>query len=83
MTAEETRSEAEAKHGASPFLAPAYAIREVPFDAPYSCRKNMDASFAFEVPITSYEAIGSPVLVKLIEMVKHGSTSRLSLGCNN
>ena len=36
MTAEETRSEAEAKQGASPFVAPAYAIREVPFDAPYS-----------------------------------------------
>ena len=36
MTAEETRSEAEAEQGASPFVAPAYAIREVPFDAPYS-----------------------------------------------
>ena len=36
MTAEETRSEAEANQGASPFVAPAYAIREVPFDAPYS-----------------------------------------------
>jgi uncharacterized membrane protein len=36
MTAEETRSEAEAAQGASPFAAPAYAIREVPFDAPYS-----------------------------------------------
>ena len=35
MTAEETRSEAEAEQGASPFVAPAYAIREVPFDAPY------------------------------------------------
>jgi uncharacterized membrane protein len=36
MTAAETRPEAEAKQGASPFVAPAYAIREVPFDAPYS-----------------------------------------------
>ena len=36
MTAEETRSEAEAEQEASPFVAPAYAIREVPFDAPYS-----------------------------------------------
>lgn len=36
MTAAETRSEAEANQGASPFPAPAYAIREVPFDAPYS-----------------------------------------------
>jgi hypothetical protein len=34
MTAEETRSEAEAEQGASPFVA--YAVREVPFDAPYS-----------------------------------------------
>ena len=33
MTAEETRSEAEAEQGASPFVA--YAVREVPFDAPY------------------------------------------------
>jgi hypothetical protein len=36
MTAAETRPEAEAKQGAGPFVAPAYAIREVPFDAPYS-----------------------------------------------
>src|SRR5512132_3575798 len=36
MTAEETRSEAEAEQGASAFGPPAYAIREVPFDAPYS-----------------------------------------------
>jgi len=36
MTAAETRPEAEAKQGASPFVAPAYAVREVPFDAPYS-----------------------------------------------
>ena len=36
MNAEETRSEAEAEQAASPFVAPAYAIREVPFDAPYS-----------------------------------------------
>jgi uncharacterized membrane protein len=36
MTAEETRPEAEATQGASPFVAPAYAIRKVPFDAPYS-----------------------------------------------
>ena len=36
MTATEARPEAEAKQGASPFVAPAYAIREVPFDAPYS-----------------------------------------------
>ena len=36
MTAEDTRSEAEAEQAASPFVAPAYAIREVPFDAPYS-----------------------------------------------
>ena len=36
MTAEETRSEAEAEQGASPSVVPAYAIREVPFDAPYS-----------------------------------------------
>jgi uncharacterized membrane protein len=36
MTAAETRPEAEAKKEASPFVAPAYAIREVPFDAPYS-----------------------------------------------
>jgi len=35
MTAEEIGSEAEANQGASPFAAPAYAIREVPFDAPY------------------------------------------------
>ena len=36
MTAAERRPEAEAKQGASPFVSPAYAIREVPFDAPYS-----------------------------------------------
>ena len=36
MTAAETRPEAEAKQGASPFVGPAYAIRKVPFDAPYS-----------------------------------------------
>jgi uncharacterized membrane protein len=36
MIAPETRPEAEAKQEASPFVAPAYAIREVPFDAPYS-----------------------------------------------
>jgi uncharacterized membrane protein len=36
MTAEETMPEAEAKQGASPFVAPIYIIREVPFDAPYS-----------------------------------------------
>jgi hypothetical protein len=36
MTAPEMMPEAEAKQGASPFPAPAYAIREVPFDAPYS-----------------------------------------------
>jgi hypothetical protein len=36
MTAEETRSEAEAEQGASPFVALAYAVWEVPFDAPYS-----------------------------------------------
>jgi uncharacterized membrane protein len=35
MTAEEIGSEAEANQGASSFAAPAYAIREVPFDAPY------------------------------------------------
>ena len=36
MTAEETRSEAQADQGSSPFVAPAYAVREVPFDSPYS-----------------------------------------------
>jgi uncharacterized membrane protein len=36
MTAAEMGLEAEAKQGASPFVAPAYAIRDVPFDAPYS-----------------------------------------------
>ena len=36
MTAAETRPEAEATQGASPFVAPTYPIREVPFDAPYS-----------------------------------------------
>jgi uncharacterized membrane protein len=36
MTAAETRPEAEAKQGATPFVASAYAIRQVPFDAPYS-----------------------------------------------
>jgi uncharacterized membrane protein len=36
MTAEETRSEAETEQGSSPFVAPAYAVRQVPFDAPYS-----------------------------------------------
>jgi uncharacterized membrane protein len=36
MTAADTRQEAEAKQGASPFVAPAYAIRQVPFDAPYN-----------------------------------------------
>src|SRR5512132_4167083 len=35
MTAEETNSEVEAEQGASVFAPPAYAIREVPFDAPY------------------------------------------------
>lgn len=35
MTAAETRSEAETKQEASAFVAPAYAIREVPFDAPW------------------------------------------------
>lgn len=35
MPAEEI-IEAEAEQGASPFAAPAYAIREVPFDAPYN-----------------------------------------------
>lgn len=36
MTAAETRPEAEATHGATQLVAPAYLIREVPFDAPYS-----------------------------------------------
>ena len=36
MTATETRPEAEAEPGANPFVAPAYAIRKVPFDALYS-----------------------------------------------
>ena len=36
MIAAETRPEAEAKQGATPFVASAYAIRQVPFDAPYS-----------------------------------------------
>ena len=36
MTAAETRPEATAKQGVGPFVAPAYVIREVPFDAPYS-----------------------------------------------
>jgi uncharacterized membrane protein len=36
MTAEEIGSEADADQGASPFAAPDYASREVPFDAPYS-----------------------------------------------
>jgi uncharacterized membrane protein len=35
MTAEETRSEAEAEQGAGLFVAPIYAVREVPFGAPY------------------------------------------------
>ena len=34
--APETMPEAEAKQGASPFVAPTYAIRAVPFDAPYN-----------------------------------------------
>lgn len=34
MTAEETR--ADAKEGANGFVAPTYAIRQVPIDAPYS-----------------------------------------------
>ena len=29
-------AEAEAKQGARPFVAPGYALRKVPFDAPYS-----------------------------------------------
>jgi hypothetical protein len=33
MTAPETVPELEAKQGASPFVAPTYAIRDVPFDA--------------------------------------------------
>ena len=36
MKAAVTRPEAEAKQAASSFVAPAYAIREVPFDAPWS-----------------------------------------------
>jgi uncharacterized membrane protein len=36
MTAEETRSEAEIEQGSSPFVEAAYAVREVPFDAPYN-----------------------------------------------
>lgn len=36
MTAADTRPEAEAKQGARPFVAPGYALRKVPFDAPYS-----------------------------------------------
>ena len=36
MTAAETRPQAEAKQEASPFVARAYAIREVSFDAPWS-----------------------------------------------
>ena len=36
MTAAETRPEAEAKQAASSFVAPPYAIRQVPFDAPWS-----------------------------------------------
>ena len=36
MTAAETSPEAGAKQGVSPLVAPAYAIREVPFDAPYA-----------------------------------------------
>ena len=36
QAAAETRPEAEAKQAASSFVAPPYAIREVPFDAPWS-----------------------------------------------
>ncbi len=36
MIAADTRPEAEAKQGARPFVAPGYALRKVPFDAPYS-----------------------------------------------
>jgi uncharacterized membrane protein len=36
MTAADTRPGAEAKQGARPFVAPGYALRKVPFDAPYS-----------------------------------------------
>ena len=36
MTAADTRPEAEAEQGARPFVAPGYALRKVPFDAPYS-----------------------------------------------
>ena len=36
MAAADTRPEAEAKQGARPFVAPGYALRKVPFDAPYS-----------------------------------------------
>lgn len=36
MKAAETRPEAEAKQAASSFVAPPYAIRQVPFDAPWS-----------------------------------------------
>jgi hypothetical protein len=36
VTATETRPEAEAEPGANPLVAPAYAIRKVPFDALYS-----------------------------------------------
>ena len=36
MTSADTRPEAEAKQGARPFVAPGYALRKVPFDAPYS-----------------------------------------------
>jgi uncharacterized membrane protein len=36
MKAAETRPEAEDKQAANTFVAPAYAIREVPFDAPWS-----------------------------------------------
>ena len=36
MTAADTRPEAKAKQRARPFVAPGYALRKVPFDAPYS-----------------------------------------------